>query len=392
MEGSNENIIESNTDPFDNTGVIWAGKNNTASSNSDGGWNGSRHPIRNTELYRYSVWVYREVTGNGSFYFGVRGYNSSNSNVGVKRMNSSLSNYTNPYFTSGTSYMTPSTGWQLIVGHVHPAGTGYIGNHSESGRYNTSGTKRANISYDYIWREDNTQGLHRTYLYYSTDSDTVQLWAYPRVDIIDGTEPSIADLIANAPNKLYDLKDRSVQMLKNNCILEKNYTEFGGQNDAEITMDETITLGNGNWTVNMWVNGDSLSGYNILSNSSSGPVTNAFGFYNNKMFYYNYDGAWQSHSGNTTLSTGKWYMLTWVNYAGSPASNGTMKMYVNGKPDSSTFNSYTTNGGPVNVIGKRWSSGANFDGKLSSLFIYSKSLSDAEVEERFAETKGYFSV
>lgn len=391
--GSDENIIESNTDPFDNTGVIWAAKDNTASSNSDGGWNSSRMPIRNTELYRHSVWVYRKVTGNGRFYFGTRGYNSNNSNVGVQRMSSGTPNHSNPYFwVSSTSGGGLTDGWKLIVGHVHPAGTSNIGNHSDSGRYDTDGDKEGGISYDFIWRDDNTQGYHRTYLYYSTDSTTVQLWAYPRVDIVDGTEPSIADLIANTPNKLYDLKDRSVQMLKNNCILEKNYTEFGGQNDAEITMDDTITLGNGNWTVNMWVNADSLSDYNLLSNSNSGPVTNAFGFHGNKIFYYNYDGAWKSHYGNTTLSTEKWYMLTWVNYAGSSASDGTMKMYVNGKPDSSTFNSYTTNGGPVNVIGKRWSTGANFNGKLSLLFIYSKSLSDAEVGERFAETKGYFSV
>ena len=149
-------------------------------------------------------------------------------------------------------------------------------------------------------------------------------------------------------------------------------------------MDETITPGNGAWTINMWVNGDSLSNYNILSNNSGGPVTSAFGFHSNKIMYYHYNGSWHADYGNTTLSTGKWYMLTWVNY-----SNATMKMYVNGVADSSTFSSSTTNGGPVNAIGRNWTS-TNFNGKLSSLFIYNKSLSDAEIGKRFNETRGYF--
>ena len=82
-------------------------------------------------------------------------------------------------------------------------------------------------------------------------------------------------------------------------------------------------------------------------------------------------------------------MLTWVNYAGASASQGTMKMYVNGVADSSVFNSYTTNGGPCNVIGKRWG-GTPFDGKISAVSINNKSLSDAEVLQNYNATKGRF--
>jgi len=380
--GSDENIIESNTDPFGNTGVIWAGRNNTVSSDSDGGWNGSSFLIRNTEYYRFLVWISRPTVGNGYSYLGLNGFDINGNNVGVK-WRSNGTNTTNPYFTVPNYTFFTAGDWYLLVGHVHPAGSGTGANLSDTGIYNTSGTKVSTPS-DFVWRDDNTSSRHRTYLYYSTDPSTVQLWAYPRVDLCDGTEPTIAELLANAPNKIYDLVGRDALMLKNNCILNQNWVEFGGQNNAEISLNSTITPGNGAWTINMWVNGDSLGGYNILSNNSGGPVTSAFGFDSNKMMYYHYNGSWHADYGNTTLSTGKWYMLTYVNY-----SNSTMKMFLNGNPDSGVFTSTTSNGGPVNAIGRNWTS-TNFDGKLSSMYMWNTSLTDAQVLTYYNETKGYF--
>ena len=155
----------------------------------------------------------------------------------------------------------------------------------------------------------------------------------------------------------------------------------------------TYTFGNGSWTLNMWVNVSAFANYNLMSNSSSGPVANVFGAHgsNPKIFYMNYDGAWKDHYGNLTLTTNNWYMLTWVNYEGASASAGTMKMYVNGIADSSAFNSYTTNGGPCNAIGKRWS-GTPFNGNISGVSINTKSLSDAEVLQNYNATKGRFGV
>lgn len=178
-----------------------------------------------------------------------------------------------------------------------------------------------------------------------------------------------------------------------NGVAYSNYDggvwEFDGSDDY-ISIP-TYTFGNGNWTLSMWINADSFANYNLMSNSSGGPVSNVFGAYGStpKIFYYNYDGAWKSHYGNTTLSTGKWYMLTWVNYQGASSSDGTMQMYVNGRLDSSLFNSYTTNGGPCNVIGKRYS-GTSFDGKIGNVFVYTKALSDSEVLQNYNAHKTRF--
>ena len=157
------------------------------------------------------------------------------------------------------------------------------------------------------------------------------------------------------------------------------YMDLDGVDDF-ISID-TYTFGNGNWTVSMVVNADNITVSNLLSNTSGGPVTNAFGFASSKIHYRNYDGAWQTHNGNTTLSTSKWYSLTWVNYAGDQASTGTMKMYVNGVADSSEFNSYATNGGPCNAIGSNWFS--KFNGRIASTKFYTKSLTDAEILDNY---------
>jgi hypothetical protein len=152
----------------------------------------------------------------------------------------------------------------------------------------------------------------------------------------------------------------------------------------------TYTFGNGNWTVNVWVNSNTTTNYNILSNSSGGPVSNAFGFQDAKISYLNYDGDWQDRLGNTTLSTSNWYMLTWVNYAGASAVEGTIQMFVNGISDSSIFNSYTTNGGPCDVIGRNWFS--YYNGKIGSLQFYTKSLTSSEILQNYNAQKGRFGV
>ena len=154
---------------------------------------------------------------------------------------------------------------------------------------------------------------------------------------------------------------------------------FDGSDDA-VTLSSTITLGNGNWSVCMWVlaGAFSSSGYGtLLSNNSGGPVTNAFGMVNGRISYDYYTPSWNQQLGNTGLSLGVWYHLTWVN-----SSPGKMLMYVNGVVDCALFNSTTSNGGPVNSIGRNWTT--TFNGKISTVSIYQgKSLTPAEILQNY---------
>ena len=182
------------TDPFGRNVAIWQASQNDITSDADGGWNSSNITIDQTKTYRFSTWIRRTILGNGTYYFGTRGLNSSGTNFGIlNRTNGAIN--TNPYFrsTSGNEIYS-SDSWFLLVGHVWPVNSGTGPAHSDTGLYNSNGTKIA-TPIDFVWQDGTSYTTHRSYLYYSTDSSTVQQWAYPRIDIIDGTEPSIQDLL-----------------------------------------------------------------------------------------------------------------------------------------------------------------------------------------------------
>jgi hypothetical protein len=183
-------------------------------------------------------------------------------------------------------------------------------------------------------------------------------------------------------NTLIDIAGSEELDLSNMTFNSNAQMDFDGTNDwIEIT---STTLGNGFWTIEMVAYLGTLSNYNMLSNSSGGPVSNAFGISSSKIHYRNYDGAWQSHSGNTTLSTNTYYHLVWVN------KNNSMIMYVNGEADSSSFASDTSNGGPVNAIGRNWFS--YFDGRIPIFKYYKKSLSPEQIRNNYEKLRDRFGI
>ncbi len=179
-------------DPWGNITVVWESKNTDTSSvypaAADGGWNTPLIPIDNTKLYRFSVWVNRIVTGDGQFYLGCRGNGTTNGVVTLANGTTT----TNPYFWIGS----PEEGvWTLIVGHVYPHSYSGTTNHPESGLYTVNNGRIGYITSDFKWLPQTTETIHRSYLYYSTDTLTMQRWVFPRLDVIDGTEPSINQLL-----------------------------------------------------------------------------------------------------------------------------------------------------------------------------------------------------
>ncbi len=186
---ASENYRILGEDPWGRNTVIWEAQPDDVSG-ADGGWYTPAFPIDNTKMHRFSVWVKRSSNSNGRFYLGTNGFGS----VSGVLSRSNGSNYTNPYFwTNITSFDLDK--WYLIVGHVWPKNSGTGVNYSDSGRYTVEDGRVGDISLDFVWREETTTARHRSYLYYGTDTSQRQYWVYPRVDVIDGTEPSIQDLL-----------------------------------------------------------------------------------------------------------------------------------------------------------------------------------------------------
>ena len=167
----------------------------------------------------------------------------------------------------------------------------------------------------------------------------------------------------------------------------KYFNNNGSQKAINIS---SITPGNSTWTLAIWAQGKSSlpssTHGQIMSNSSGGPVASSYGMCSNGIAQSNYDGSWNTHYGDTNLVVDTWYHLLWAN--GTGGSN-TMIMYLNGAADISEFNSATTNGGPINVIGSRWNTG--FTGYIASVqYFASTCLTAAQISNMYNEQKGRF--
>ncbi|MCW5909230.1 MAG: LamG domain-containing protein, partial [Chitinophagales bacterium] len=196
-----ENQRINGTGPWGNSAVIWETKP-SGDGNADGGWNTSQFSVDETKMYRFSVWVKRTTTAtsnNGNFYMGVYGFNSGGTNIGTENLSDGATN-TNPYWDCPNTASLPYNEWILVVGHVYPKGSTYTGKHPNTGRWNLNGVNIAatgcNIGTgDVRWKSGTVTALHRTYHYYSPNTASNLQFLYPRVDVIDGSEPSLQDLI-----------------------------------------------------------------------------------------------------------------------------------------------------------------------------------------------------
>ncbi|HPF30937.1 MAG TPA: prepilin-type N-terminal cleavage/methylation domain-containing protein [Candidatus Saccharibacteria bacterium] len=184
----NSRMIDIN--PWGEQDVVWDISNQDVANDADGGWNGSSFVIDHTKMHRFSVFVRRKNVGNGSFYIGTHGYPDA-----VLNRNNNSAN-TNPYFCA-RNWWGGIDEWYLVIGHIWPSSSGVGTVMPESGIYRMNGEKLFSTS-DFIWQPTTTSSHHRVYLYYSTDITTNQQMYQPRVDVVDGTEPTINELLNNS--------------------------------------------------------------------------------------------------------------------------------------------------------------------------------------------------
>ena len=421
---ASENALISDTDPFGNTAVIWKAYN--PGGGADGGWKTSVVSVDHTKTYRFSVWVNRKVTGtDGRFYFGLEGLNSSQGDDGVLRRDNGNSD-TNPYFYFSseppTSSEMPEDEWLLVVGHVWPSGSGTGSFKSDTGIYNTDGTKRSittptNYSTgvrDHVWKTTTVYTQHRSYLFYSeNDSSVIQHWAYPRIDLVDGTEPSIDDLINNRVNSLYvyDMSGQNNHGTLMNGVSHTSgaagYFDFDGTNDDVIDTGTSFLKTNDNVTLEAFFNHDSNSGSYFFLYEGEGD-----GFGGNVEFHLYADSGYLSSwfmtsSGDFALggsgvsaaaiTAGEWNHAA-VTYSNlSTASGASSKLYLNGVEIESS------SGATVNIasmptsnllIGKPYSTslGRRYNGQVAAVKVYNRALSASEVKQNFNALRGRFGI
>ncbi len=182
----NERIIGEN--PFGINSILWKCKPDATGSQS-GGFNTVNKTFDPNYSYRYTVFVWKNKSAGSSSYHGCYGV----ANIADNTANG------NPYFWHSGNMKAGE--WLLMVGYIHP--NAVTQQKKMSGVYDMTGRKIFHGT-DYKFTSDNAPLRFRSYLYYCTDPTVYQLFYNPMVHRLDGTEPSIDEILQVGTAQLVD--------------------------------------------------------------------------------------------------------------------------------------------------------------------------------------------
>ena len=385
------------TDPFGTPTVVWETRP-TGDGGADGGWEGSFFNIDNTKLYRSVVWVRRtSSTSGGNFYHGLH----TNGTGDTLRLSDSGSE-TNPYWDyRGPGSLTQNQ-WYLNVGHIYPAGTTQTSAHPDSGFWTTGGTKvisnAGNVPGDVKFPTNATQAYQRVYHYYCGDTTTRLQFAYPRWDVIDGSEPTIAELLSKSPNQAYDLSGNG------NHMTIAGYPSYSGNDGWQFTTGQTAkyfqktSLAHPTTTMSaeIWVK-TTTPGTGIYSYSSPSFDNDNLIFDPGNLSVYVPGNAVSS---GISITDGVWRHIVRT----SNRSTGAEILYINGvaawNSTVSPGTLFNTNGSLVlghdqDTLGP---TGGGFDpnqalgGSIQTFKLYNRVLTADEVNQNFNMQRGRFGI
>ncbi len=192
---SSENSREYGTGPLGGNVILWKARPDS-NSNADGGWNTSYHSIDHTKDYRFSVWIKKTNSNAGSTYFGC---NSSNN---ILTLSGSVDN--NPYFWVGD--LPQLNKWYLLVAFIHKSS--YNNTSSIGGIYDPVSGAKVKSTKDFKFKSTARTVRHRSYLYYDINTGDRQYFYKPRMEEVNGSEPSITKMLGRAiANKLVFIYD-----------------------------------------------------------------------------------------------------------------------------------------------------------------------------------------
>ena len=392
---TNENERVTGTDPWGNSATVWESRP-SGDNYADGGWNTDWYNIDRTKLYRFSVWVKRTSdSAGGTSYLGLYGNGPT---WGVERL-SNGGNEGNPYWEcSGTGAYVKDT-WYLLVGHCYPAGTTGVPNnrHPDTGRYTVNGRDGdlnfCNVGGDVRWLSDTTQTLHRTYHYYCADNTTHLQWFDPRIDLCDGTEPSVSDLLIAAPDVLRSAFQPSLRGSLTNGVSyttsNKGALIFDGTNDR-VNLPAILPAGAGQYTIEAVFKVNSIKTQVVWEQNSSTVIQDQRAcmilLYNG---YGGFNGQANDYHSIIPYTTGVWYH--WVIVINKFGGGNSVKLYNNG----TLYSEGNPNNGGQNLNVGNYASAIGYklnandeylDGQVAAVRIYNRALNASEIQDNY---KGY---
>jgi len=282
----------------------------------------------------------------------------------------------------------PVNQWYLAVGYVWPAGSGTGAAMPESGIYALDGTKIASSS-DFVWQPTTTSSYHRSYLFYSTDITTNQQFYQPRINVIDGTEPTVTELRNNAGNTWYDLSGNG-----NNGILSGGVgyngsnggtLTFDGVNDYVIAGNSGMIHRNSDFTYNIWAM-HSLTPDQYSTYFENGSWTNSLLLRQQYNTIAVYSMGTLRGTYAFTPTVGVWFNLSFVRNGNS------ILLYINGVYSQSIAFSadIIPNTNYIYIGTSQHSTPQTITGELSNAQIYNRALSSNEITQNFNALRGRY--
>ncbi len=179
------NFRELRTDPWGSPALTWVSKNNDTVSDADGGWSKYVYGINPTQKHLSSIYFRRVSNGmSGNIYHGC--FSNTENLSGTVNVNN--------YFFYINIASLELNSWYLSLGIIHESG--YSGGYSGlSGLYRISDGIKLFTGTEYKQRTGETRQMHRSYLYYSIDPLTEVEWWSPGFYAMDGTEPTLKQLL-----------------------------------------------------------------------------------------------------------------------------------------------------------------------------------------------------
>ena len=387
--------------PYGNTSVVWECRENDVGSNGDGGWNSSYYNIDKSKKYRY-VYFMKMPRGGTNNNIGLNGTLYMGLHAGSHHLHhyNGTATQSNPYFTYpsqglGSLYQNV---WYMGVFFVLPDGTGAnAGLEDGIGWYDMRDGAQAtafnpssgNLGRQGYWGSSATTARTRNFLYYSTTPNCVVHWWVPRIDVCEGNEPTIAELLT-APQDWWHDSSRNAINLKSRfssagapafttsngakCFDFDTTNWFQGPNDT--------SLDNNTLTIQAWVKTDATNQNGFIF--EKGAVNTQYAlFQEGTNFQFRtrhssteYDTL--SFATASYMNTSTWYMIT-ATYDG-----GYKKMYVNTtERASSSYANQTLETNTYGVNVGRHSSGYYYNGKIGAVRVYNRALTTNEIEQNF---------
>ena len=258
---TSDNIRTYRYDPFGKLNITWVATDNDTSSSQDGGFHSPVIDIdaSQNKKYRFSVWM-KQQNDNGKKYFGLYARDTTGDTVAddsiIRAASSERTTTGNPYFWTGD--LSTNDAWYLFVGFLRPEDNNIATPLSDSfgGVYDTSGNRVSSIHSEFTYISD-VNGLRlRAYQFYNElgQGDEVEMWG-PRIDVVDGNEPSVQALIFPTIDSdiLYGINSRpSSQVVYKLNNFSTEVTGFLYSSDLHsITTNDTIYGNQSNYNENL---------------------------------------------------------------------------------------------------------------------------------------------